>query len=143
MASLEALGLASNIIQLIGFVGKLVTSAKVLYESSRYASAGSLVLQDVANDLTRLSSAVLSPDGQANEGLKQLSQSAKDIAESLLTLLDDMRVKGRKTKWKSFKLAIKEVRNEETVASITNNITRLQTQMILHLQVQLRCVSVY
>ncbi|KAJ3570937.1 hypothetical protein NPX13_g5552 [Xylaria arbuscula] len=138
MASLEALGLAANIIQLVDFVGKLVTSAKSLYKSSQQASAGTLVLQDVANDLTRLSNAILSPDEQKTESLKQLAQSAKQITGSLLALLDDMRIKGRKTKWKSFLLAAKEVRNEEAVASITGSITHIQTQMILHFQYQFK-----
>ncbi|KAI1422042.1 hypothetical protein F5Y12DRAFT_717778 [Xylaria sp. FL1777] len=138
MASLEALGLASNIIQLVDFVSRLIANARTLYKSAHQTSVGSLVLQDVANDLTRLSDAVIMPNRPGGEGLKQLAQSAKEVANDLLELLDDMQIKGRKTKWKSFLLAVKELRNQDTVTSITSSITRLQTQMTLHLQFQIK-----
>lgn len=142
MASLEALGLASNIVQFIDFTSKLVMNARTLYKSAHQTSTGGLVLQNIADDLTRLSNSVTVSNRPEEEGLKQLAQSAKEFANDLLSLLDDMKIKGRKTKWKSFIVAIKEVRNQEAVTSITSSITRLQTQMTLHIQFQIRYIRI-
>ncbi|KAI0425835.1 hypothetical protein F5Y09DRAFT_87184 [Xylaria sp. FL1042] len=68
----------------------------------------------------------------------QLAQSAKEVAKDIFALLADMQIKGRKTKWKSFLVAVKEVRNQESVTSITSSLTRLQTHMTLHLQFQIK-----
>ncbi|KAK5628014.1 hypothetical protein RRF57_003729 [Xylaria bambusicola] len=111
----EALSLASSIVQFVDFANKLVTKANALYKSAHQASTGSLVLQEVANDLTRLSNAVITSD----------------------SLMGCMQFKGQKTKWKSFLLAMKEICNEETVAAITSSMSRLQMQMTLHFQFQI------
>ncbi|KAI0971271.1 hypothetical protein F4678DRAFT_479605 [Xylaria arbuscula] len=138
MASLEALGLASNIIQVIDFVSKLITNARTLYKSADQTSTGSLVLQDVANDLARLCDSVTATNCPEDEGLKRLAQSAKEVSNDILVMLDDLKIKGQKTRWKSFLLAIKEVRSQDAVTSVTSSITRLQTQMTLHIQFQIK-----
>ncbi|KAI0425836.1 hypothetical protein F5Y09DRAFT_320721, partial [Xylaria sp. FL1042] len=42
MASLEALSLASNIVQFVDYAGRLITSARAIYKSADQASAGQL-----------------------------------------------------------------------------------------------------
>ncbi|KAI3336506.1 hypothetical protein HD806DRAFT_542402 [Xylariaceae sp. AK1471] len=138
MESLVALGLASNIVQFVDFASKLVANTRTLYKSASQASTSSYVLRDIGSDLERLSDAVTVPHSSADEDLKQLAQRAKEVAKDLLALLDDLKIKGRKTKWKSFLLAAKEVRSQESVASITNSITALQGQMTLHLQFRIK-----
>ncbi|KAI1312022.1 hypothetical protein F5Y03DRAFT_262244 [Xylaria venustula] len=138
MASLEALGLASNIIQVIDFVSKLITNARTLYKSAHRSSPHSLVLQDVANNLIRLSELITVSNGPGDEGLKKLAQSAKEVSNDILIILDDLKIRGKKTKWKSFLLAVKEVRNQDVLTSITSSIKRLQTQMTLHIQFQIK-----
>ncbi|KAJ2974990.1 hypothetical protein NUW58_g8485 [Xylaria curta] len=138
MESLVALGLASNIVQFIDFAGSLISNAKAVYKSTSHASPSSITLRDVIGDLARLSGAIILPDSQEDEQLKRLAQRAKEIANDLLTLLNDLQVRGRKTKWKSFLVAAKEVRSQETIASMTGTIAGLQTEMTLHLQVQIK-----
>ncbi|KAI8951721.1 hypothetical protein F4801DRAFT_280178 [Xylaria longipes] len=143
MESLAALGLASNIVQLVGFASKLVANAKTLYKSAHHTSTNSLVLREVVGDITRLSDAVIVPDHPKDESLRQLALSAKEVAGTLLAVLDDLKIKGRKTEWKGFLLAMKEVRGRDTIASITSSISILQAQMTLRLQFQIKCVPIH
>ncbi|TRX91134.1 hypothetical protein FHL15_007922 [Xylaria flabelliformis] len=138
MESLAALGLASNIVQFVDFASKLVADTRTLYKSANPTSANSLVLREVAGDLTRLSDAVIVPNHLGDNGLKQLALIAKKVAGDILGMMDDLQVKGKKTAWKSFLIAVKEVRSEDTITSITNNITILQAQMTLRAQFQIK-----
>ncbi|KAI0544126.1 hypothetical protein F4679DRAFT_566109 [Xylaria curta] len=138
MESLVALGLASNIVQFIDFTSKLIASTRTLYKSAHQKSANNLVLQKVADDLTRLSDAIIVPNHLGDDSLRQLALSAKEVARDLLAVLDDLQIKGTKTAWKSFLLALKEVRHKDIVVSITSSITTLQTQMMLQTQFQIK-----
>ncbi|KAI1172243.1 hypothetical protein F4777DRAFT_562276 [Nemania sp. FL0916] len=138
METLAALGLASNIVQFVTFAGDLFSNAKTVYKSALQASPNAIVLRDVANDLIRLSEDVIVPNSPGDDELKKLALRAKEAASSLLTLLNDLQIKGRKTRWKSFLLAANEVRNREAIKLITDSIVKLQTEIMLHIQLQIQ-----
>ncbi|KAI0449273.1 hypothetical protein F5B21DRAFT_520500 [Xylaria acuta] len=60
----------------------------------------------------------------------------REVVGGITRLSDAIIIKGQKTKWKSLLVAAKEVRSQEAVTAITRSITRLQTQMTFHLQIQ-------
>ncbi|KAI1739718.1 hypothetical protein F4680DRAFT_133863 [Xylaria scruposa] len=138
MESLVALGLASNIVQFVDFASKLIVSTRTLYKSTHQTSSNNLILRKVADDLTRLSDAIIVPNHPGDDSLRQLALNAKEVARDLLAVLDDLQIKGKKTTWKSFLLALKEVRHNDIVVSITSSITTLQTQMMLQAQFQIK-----
>ncbi|KAK3382493.1 hypothetical protein B0T24DRAFT_661196 [Lasiosphaeria ovina] len=120
MDELTPLGVASNVVQLRSATG---TSDNVV------------VLNDVASALGRLTDAVvIAPE--CSEDLKELSLAAKRTAQQLLDVLEALRVKTKKTRWKSFLVAAKEVYKADQIESLTTNLSRLQMQILLHLQSQ-------
>lgn len=137
MEALAALGLASNVFQLIDFTSKLTVNTATLYRSTSKASGNSIVLEHIATTLIRLSDDIRILPG-CSQGLEQLALQAKEVASDLVTLLEGLKIRTSKTKWKCFLSAAKEIWNQEKLKSITANISGLQSQISLLLQTQIK-----
>jgi hypothetical protein len=70
--------------------------------------------------------------------IKTTTDEAKWVSQELHGAPDKLRIKGRKTKWKSFIMAIREVWSQEEVNSITNPLLRQQAQLNTYIKVLIR-----
>ncbi|KAK4158728.1 hypothetical protein QBC43DRAFT_143406 [Cladorrhinum sp. PSN259] len=137
MDGLSALGVASNVLQLVTFASQLVVSASSIYRSPTGASENNIALSDVASDLSRLIDRIVVSDGCSPE-LKQLSLRAKDVTQQILDILNTLIATSKKTRWKSFLVAAREVCKGDKLTALTDNLSRLQIQISLHLQAHVR-----
>ena len=126
--SLTALGLASNIVQFLDFGYRLFCQSKELYESSQSLVNEAVELETIACSLRRLSTGLvverpfeLRPwsedvniDLELNEplftstsqheaDLVLIARDCKQIAGELLNALDQLRIKGSRSKWQCFR----------------------------------------
>jgi hypothetical protein len=153
MAELAALGLASNIVQFVDFGIKLFSEAREIYESAQDGRAEDLELETVTVDLKGFAQS-LHASGKPSPGnpqpkklaadeiaLQKLAISCEKLANELLKLLDDLKVKGQgNRKWKSFKQALNHVRREEKVNKLEERLEKFQRQITTHLVGILRFV---
>ena len=127
LETLAALGVASNIVQFIEFGCRLFSESRELYKSSKTLVAEHVELEAIASSLTRLSDNLLlthgynqlPPDGS---DLIALAQSCKEIANELLTALDQLKAKGSRGKWKCFRIALTKVWKSDMISNISRRL---------------------
>lgn len=155
MAELAALGLASNIVQFVDFGIKLFSEARDIYESAQDGREEDLELETVTVDLKGFARS-LHTRGKPSPGnsrpkklsadelaLQKLAISCEKLANELLKLLDDLKVKGQQNrKWKSFKAALRHVRKEDKINKLEERLEKFQRQITTHLVGILRFVFI-
>jgi len=134
---LTALGFASSLAQLVDFAWKLFEGSQAIYKSAAGCSKNNEVLQFIADDLNRLSARVESSPVYEAE-LRALAERAKQVTKELLGLLATLQLRGEKTKWGSFVLALKEVCHRDRVKELYTRVSMLQNQLSMHVQMMLR-----
>ncbi|KAE9373908.1 hypothetical protein N431DRAFT_374559 [Stipitochalara longipes BDJ] len=130
---LTALGLASNVVQFVDFAAKLIGESQKIYKSVSSASEDHIILDTVASDIHRLCDSILIPEG-CSDTLKQLTGDTRRISQELLGVLEKLTVKGQKTRWKSFVVAVRGVLGQEEIDSLARRLSRLQGQLNTHIQ---------
>lgn len=137
MEPLTALGLASNILSFVDFAIKLISESREIYRLASPSSEDNLILDIVAQDLQRLSDGLVI-SAVCPDALRQVAAETQRVSQELRNVLYKLRVKGRKTKWKSFIAAVQEVRSHDEVQAMAVRLSRLQTQLNTHMQVLIR-----
>ncbi|GAW17426.1 hypothetical protein ANO14919_068830 [Xylariales sp. No.14919] len=131
------MGIAANVVQFVDFASKLIGKSKEVYKSASGASEDNITLDIIARDIKRIGNSIVAPEG-CPEALKELIGESDRISQELLAALDKLRIKGHKTKWKSFVVAMRGVWSEDEVESMGSRLGRLQAQIMAHLQVLIR-----
>ena len=144
---LSALGLASNVIQVIDFSWKLVDRGNALYKSSDGASIENREVEMIADDLSRLAnrlhtsltetekSAMLTA---GEESLRDLSKKCEVVARELITALDRLKVKKKHRRCESFRKALITVWGREEIENIASRLSALRAQLDTHVLLSLR-----
>ncbi|KAH0536562.1 hypothetical protein FGG08_006570 [Glutinoglossum americanum] len=151
MAELAALGLAGNIVQFVDFGIKLFSEGWELYKSTQGICIEGHELEIVTVDLKRLtgdlrSTTLLSLHAKSPSTddirLRELAGSCGELADELLKLLDDLKVKGLyHRKWKSFKQALNHARKQKKIKNLEERLKKFQEQIGIRLIAILRLVS--
>jgi len=146
MDPLSALGLAGNIVQFIDFGSKLVCKGRQIYKSSEGALDQHVDLEAITGDLVLLS-AKIEPSKYGNQESNQqskeeavllkLTTACNDVALTLLTTLNSIKVTGRHRRWKSVRQALKTQLNTEKIEELSRRLSRLREELILHVTVSL------
>ena len=106
MDPFSALGLASNVIQLVDFGSRLVSKSQELYKSADGISNVNRDLEAVTKDLTSVCSSLIQPEQYINKeqasvpgtALIPLCRSCKELGDELLSVLQTLKVKHRHQK---------------------------------------------
>jgi len=130
---LAALGVASNVIQLVDFAVGLVADTSDIYKSAAGASGNSRTLEAIAQDASRLSDAIKLFD-ECPATLQALAVEAKEVADELLKTVKRLQVSGRRRIWSSFMLALKETWNSKKIEAFAGRLEKLQSQLTSHIQ---------
>ena len=146
MDPFSALGLASNICQLLDLGGKLVSGTVQLYRSVDGASSINSELQSITEDLTRLCSSLTQPESlidgqhatQSEMALIPLSVSCKELGEQLLSVLDSLKVKARHQRFESFRQALKSEWKKKVIQSYEERLRSYRSEIVVHLMEILR-----
>lgn len=116
MEPLSALGLASGVIQIVDFSGRLLAKSREIYHSAEGNVEEHELLEDSANNLAELSAALSTPllrelekqqqrfgkrINAADKQLIQLCKDCKDVVTKLLTEINRLKIRGPHGKLKS------------------------------------------
>ena len=117
MEPLSALSLVAAVIQFVDFGGNLISQSHQFYKSASGAFSENAVLEEIYENLSRLADKMKVSSGltahkssKEEEALGKLATSCKDIADDLMVIIAELKVKGdTHRKWKSFQSALKTV----------------------------------
>lgn len=139
---MDALSLAACVIQFLEFTCGLVARGVAIH--------GSLTGRTVDHDeLDRITAALSNGNEEITRSLKQaeherqltrnedqlktMATECQDITKKLLSLLDHLKLKGPRTRWKSFRQAILSVWKEREVQSLETRLDRFRQQLLMNL----------
>lgn len=146
MDPLTALGLASNIIQVVDFSIKLVSKGYNIYRSADGSLAENVDAEANTRNLTMLITKLRRKIGQEGNGnlsdndqsLIRLYEKCTQIADELLHKLDQAKVTGRHRKWKSARQALKSVTGKSDLERFANTLQLYRSEITLHITISLR-----
>ena len=137
MDPVAAFGLAANVLQFGSFCWKLIDEAKEIYDSSSGASQENDLLKFVAGKISFFNDKLTAPSalGAIPDSIRSLASQCKDVADELLNVLDKVKVKGERKKWKSFLQALRSVWTKKQIESLVWRLEKLREAIQLGLQV--------
>jgi hypothetical protein len=140
MEPLVAISLVGNIVQFVDFSSKLVSKTVEGYRSADGAFVDNANVETVTDDLVALNERVNSNAtlGVLNPALISLCSSCNDVAKELLGALAKLKVQGDKSKWKSFRKALRSVWSKEEILGIERRLSSFRDEINLHIVVELR-----
>ncbi|CZR67736.1 uncharacterized protein PAC_17635 [Phialocephala subalpina] len=133
---LTVLGLASNILQFLDFTAKLIAGTRAISKSHAGMSEDTAYLRHKAEDITVLIDGFLASGGGTIKLQKEL-EACKVMAKKLLEALEKLEIKGPKTKWKSFLVALKEIWSEDKINAMSVKLAELHTLFSVHVHMQM------
>jgi hypothetical protein len=147
MDPLTALGVAASIIQFVDFGSSLVSGSVERYRSATGASASNDELESLTEDLRNMSTELevaphASHTGQLSKNevtLSKLSSKCHDVADELLAMLDDLRVRGKHKALGSLMQAIRSMGKEKKIRELRKRLQTIQSSLILCLSAIMRC----
>ncbi|KAI1323378.1 hypothetical protein F5Y16DRAFT_412669 [Xylariaceae sp. FL0255] len=136
MDPISAIGLASSVVQLLDFAGKLVSKSKEIYRSGR----GSLVKHDEIEAVTKtLETQSRRIALQANSFQRSSSETGRDLLElcdgvrtlsrTLITTIDSVRCGEGSGRWTSFLQALRTVWKEKEITDMRERLQRYRQQV--------------
>lgn len=132
------LGLASNILQFLSFTGKVIKGTQAISSSPSGSSEDNTYLRNRSVDVSCLIDGFLDPQNGCSHDLRDVLQDCKGIVQDLLHLLDSLKVKGPKTKWKSFVIALKEIWSQSRIEDFSAKLQELQVRINTHVDLQMK-----
>lgn len=141
MDPFTALGIAGNVIQFVDFAWKLVIGSRTIYQSSEGASENNLVLRVILADVSLLTDKMTIAGNDPS--LDNIIRECKTISARLIELLQKLSVNGKKTKWRCFAVAMKEVWSKDEISELSSRLAKLQNQLTIHLQWVLMQVPIF
>lgn len=157
MDPMTAFGLAANVVSFVSFASDLIKASVELYQSSADATGEVLSLEKVYVDLSSLSSRlgltcqqriarndarpwVPSSDELEVEkavfAVKRLAELCKEDCDELMQITDNLRLKNggdAKSKWESFRVAMRKVRKAGDIERIEQRLHQRQATLTLHI----------
>lgn len=137
---LATIGLVSNIVQFVDFSNKILSKTKKFYRSADGTLEENNNAELAAKRLVELSTALQTTAGFSNgdETLQKICKECNEMAEELLKALEELKVNGTNSKWKSVRKALKSVCRKEEIDGIQNRLASFREEMNLHIVVDLR-----
>lgn len=140
---LTALGLASNIIQLISFASDLVSKGREIYKSANGTLVENLELETITTSLQELSSHLVPPSIPGKRSftevqLEELCHGCKDVSRQLLCVIQGLKASGSHMRWKSFRQALNSVWKENKIEALLKRLERYRSQIDTTLLASLR-----
>ncbi|KAK8036193.1 hypothetical protein PG993_008807 [Apiospora rasikravindrae] len=139
MEALEAIGLASNLLQFIELGFKLAAKAKDIHQSSSGSTeedASHLrITTGLEASFSRLTTSTSKSHNEHEAEIHGTASECADVARQLSELLEKTRVKGPRTKTKVFKATIKSTwkskEKQDLVARLDHALNGLNSQLLL------------
>ncbi|TRX89943.1 hypothetical protein FHL15_009215 [Xylaria flabelliformis] len=115
MEAFTTIQIISSIVQLVDFGSKCVAKGVELYRSNDDVLNENAAIEIAAAHLTTLTNEINKAFSNADQQLQDICTKVTEASLELLSVLECLKVKGRKTKWKSMRKAIKSLENLQTL----------------------------
>ncbi|EPS45160.1 hypothetical protein H072_844 [Dactylellina haptotyla CBS 200.50] len=141
MDPLTALGACSSILQVVDFSIKILSKGNELRTSLSGALPENLQLESVASHLQALVAKLQqqnTPSHPQAQGLNQLSALCTQTVNELLSVLETLKITGPRTKWKSFRAAVKSVWKKEKIEELKNRLVTIRDEIEFGIIVDLK-----
>ncbi|KAH7007747.1 hypothetical protein EDB80DRAFT_719049 [Ilyonectria destructans] len=152
MDPVSAIGLASSLVQLVSFIGTLVSKSREIHRSAD----GSLVENDDLATITRTlegqtrriatqASSLRQSSQETALDLLQLCDGVRGLTKELIAKIGALKSDGSSSKWDSFRLALKGVWDEQDITDLVRRLERYRQQidsiLLANLQERLKAFS--
>lgn len=132
MEALSALSLAAAVVQTVEFGFKVLSKGNELYKSADGVLDNNAFLKVVVKDLKTLLSRITSSSTPASPAFDHFRDESLKVANELLASLDKLKVKGRVSRWKSLRKALKAVAGKEKITKWTTDLNMLRNEFNTH-----------
>lgn len=132
--------LLGNIAQFIDFSRKLLSTSRAISNSSSGFSHSCEDVYELTKNLKAISAKlkpldIQSPTSQTSaSSLESLALQCDTTATALLAVLQKLVVKGKSSKWESFRVALKTMWKMENIDEVNKVLDSYRLQLILELQ---------
>jgi hypothetical protein len=153
---LSALSLAGSIVQFVDFGLKVVSESRQRYRSATGALPENLTLEIVVADLSTISESLASHaseqpgvrtrqtwnQGREDKALRELAARCKELADELLDILEDLKVKGPHRRWESCRQAFRSMVKRERIRDMEKRLEQIRAQLNIRLAAMMEYVAV-
>lgn len=149
MEPVAALSLACNILQVVEFSTKVLSKSRQLRQSFSGILPENIELEQVVShqrDLVQrlqkqASTTTANVQGQTYGGATSLASLAKlciETTNELLDVLERLKVRGNRTRWKSFRQAVKSLWKKEKVEEVLGRLQLIRDEIEFGVVMDLR-----
>ena len=137
LEGLAAVGAAAAVVQFIGYGYKVISKGNELYYSTNGALDENEFLERVANDLKTLLDRIKQTSKPASQAVQSFRDDGLKLAEEILNALEELKLKGLPSKWKSLRKALKAVHSKAKVESWAARLNTLRDQFNTHVEIDI------
>ncbi|KAF2823870.1 hypothetical protein CC86DRAFT_384404 [Ophiobolus disseminans] len=146
MESIAALGLASNIVQIVDFSSRIISRGHELYKSANGRTEEHDILDSAASNLSELHKDLQVSGSTGNprklrasdRQLLELKLQSQKVVAELSAALAKARVSGPHQKWQSVYQALKSVSTDKDISNLANQLDDIRKQVDTAILVSLR-----
>ncbi|KAI0167621.1 hypothetical protein BJ166DRAFT_238645 [Pestalotiopsis sp. NC0098] len=144
---MDALAVAAAVIQFVDFTSGIVSKTISIHSSAAGLAVDQEELETITRSLSDSSDEIRESLGESRLGrrlnrnerdLEKIAVDCQGVADELLEVLDKLSSKGPKTKWRSFRQALRSTWNEGKVRSLEQRLDRFRQQMMANVLNSLR-----
>ncbi|KAF2009483.1 hypothetical protein BU24DRAFT_379902, partial [Aaosphaeria arxii CBS 175.79] len=137
----SCLSIATGAVQFIDFASKLISKGIEIHHSAHGMSVEHLELEAVAENMLQLSKTLQTAEQrtkqerqermqrQLNENIHEICQACNKSAGEFLVVIDDLKIAGKQSGWRSFRQALCEVWGSVEVEALAKRLDRLRAQL--------------
>ena len=139
MEALAAIGLASNVVQFLEFVGKVISGGIEAHNATDGANATVRTLATVTADLNGLCEKLTQPHREqqtptaSDVALDTLVQSCKQLGQDLIKTLEGLKVNDHHKTWSSVCQALKSAWKTREIERYEARLEAYRSQIVMHL----------
>lgn len=148
MESFAALGVASNILQIVDFAARLVSRGYQVYHSADGRTQEHVNLITIADSLSQLSRDMVANEENwrqettaAYKQLVALQDEIEDVVRKIHEAIDKARVKESHKVWASVYQAIRSVRSDKEISELASRLNNIRQRANTVLLISLSLVT--
>ena len=128
---INAISLASSIVQFVQFGTKLVLEGRELYQSNDGALARNSELEAIVKDINQRSEILINTPQRSEDevAMQKLAESSKKIADELLEQLSSLRTPEPHKRWQSSHKTLAVAWKKDKITDLERRLCRLQNQI--------------
>jgi hypothetical protein len=146
MDPVTALSLAGVVVQFVDFTSRIVSKGWRLHQSPDGTLLEDRVFEHTTRDLISIVEKLrvsLSKDAtkslsQEDQALATLCKQCTSVGATILAALQAKKIQGKKTVWKSFRQALKDVWDKEELKLVTEKLEAIRKEVETHILISVK-----